>query len=263
MKEHSLALKLIQVLANYPRHKWLFRISLSFFVLISITLLVTDPVLQNPSYHVLADTRPWLFTPNFADVISNLPFALVGLAGLLYCLRKNTHTSLSWQVYFIGLILVAAGSGYYHWNPNNQTLVWDRLPMTICFMSLFSALLVDNVSQQLEKPLLPASLLIGASSVIYWHYTGDLRFYAAIQFGTLAAIPLILYLYKSQYTHRNYLLYGLVFYVLAKILELNDSQIFELSVGVISGHTAKHLFAAAATYCIYLMLKKRRPIEYD
>lgn len=259
MKEYSLPLKFIQALANDPKHKWLFRIFLSFVVLISVALLVTDPVLQKPSYHLLADIRPWLFIPNAADVISNLPFALLGLAGLLYCLRKNTHISFSWQVYFIGLILVAAGSGYYHWNPNNQTLVWDRLPMTICFMSLFSALLGDNVSQRLEKPLLPASLLIGASSVIYWHYTGDLRFYAVIQFGTLAAIPLILFLYKSQYTLRHYLLYALVFYILAKILELNDNRIFELSAGVISGHTAKHLLAATATYCIYLMLKKRQP----
>ncbi|TXL20566.1 hypothetical protein [Bathymodiolus platifrons methanotrophic gill symbiont] len=125
-------------------------------------------------------------------------------------------------------------------------------------MSLFMALIVDNISAQLEEYLLPASLLLGASSVIYWHYTGDLRFYAFIQLGTLAAIPLILFLYKSPYTLSHYLLYGLVFYALAKILELNDKPIFELSSGAISGHTAKHLFAAIATYCVYLMLKKRR-----
>lgn len=94
--------------------------------------------------------------------------------------------------------------------------------MTLCFMSLFMALIVDNISAQLEEYLLPASLLLGASSVIYWHYTGDLRFYAFIQLGTLAAIPLILFLYKSPYTLSHYLLYGLVFYALAKILELND-----------------------------------------
>ena len=253
-----MTLKNIEVLVNHPRHKWLIRISLSFMILLGIGLLVTDPVLQQSSYHLLADTRPWLFIPNFADVISNLPFALIGLTGLFYSLSKNREISLSWRVYFIGLILVAAGSSYYHWNPNNQTLVWDRLPMTVCFMSLFVAILVDNVSTQLENWLLPSSILLGATSVIYWHYTGDLRFYAFIQFGTLAAIPLILFLYKSQYTHRHYLLYGLAFYALAKVLELNDSRIFELSSRIISGHTVKHLLAAAATYCVYLMLKKRQ-----
>lgn len=256
---YQLPLKPIAKLANHPRHKWLLRISLIFCTLFGIGLLVTDPVLQKSSYHLLADTRSLLFIPNFADVISNLPFAVIGYIGLSYSLQNKREISLSWRIYFIGLILVAGGSSYYHWNPNNQTLVWDRLPMTICFMSLFVALLVDNVSTQLEKLFLPASILIGASSVIYWDYTGDLRFYAFVQFGTLAAIPLILWLYKSRYTHSYYLIFGLIFYALAKILELSDSRIFELNGGLISGHTAKHLLAAAATYCVYLMLIKRQP----
>ena len=259
MKVYPQTLKTIAVLANHPRHKWLIRVSLGFIILLSIALLITDPVLQKSDYHLLADNRSWLFIPNFADVISNLPFAIIGLAGLFYCLNNRSDMSLSWRVYFIGLILVAAGSSYYHCNPNNQTLVWDRLPMTICFMSLFVALLVDNVSRQLENWLLPSSILLGATSVIYWDYTGDLRFYAFIQFATLAAIPLILLLYKSQYTHRYYLIYGLALYGLAKIFELIDSRIFTLSGGIISGHTVKHLLAATATYCVYLMLKKRQP----
>ena len=129
--------------------------------------------------------------------------------------------------------------------------------MTVCFMSLFVALLSENISARFEKSLLPAAILLGISSVIYWRYTGDLRFYAFIQFGTLMAIPAILYRYKSQYSHRHYLLYGLLFYILAKVFELNDKFIFELSGQLFSGHTVKHLFAAAATYCVYLMLKKR------
>ncbi len=257
---YPLTLKTLANLANHPRHQWLIRISLGFIVLVSIALLITEPVLQKSSYHLLADKLSWLFIPNFADVISNLPFAIIGLAGLFYCLRRPGETSLAWQVYFIGLVLVAAGSSYYHWNPNNQTLVWDRLPMTLCFMSLFVALLIEHISFRFEKIILLASLLLGISSVVYWHYTGDLRFYGLVQFGTLAAIPLILLLYKSQYTHRYYLIYGLAFYALAKIFELNDSRIFALSDGLISGHTVKHLLAAAATYCVYLMLKKRRAV---
>jgi len=237
---------------------WLIRISLCFIVLMIAVYLVTDPVLQKTSYHLLADNRSWLLIPNFSDVISNIPFAIIGWLGLLFCLSNRNDTSLSWQIYFMGLILVAAGSSYYHWNPNNQTLVWDRLPMTICFMSLFVALLGEHISFQYEKIMLPASLLLGVFSVIYWQYTGDLRFYGLVQFGTLAAIPLILLLYRSKYTQRHYLIYGMVCYGLAKMMELNDSRIFELTSGLISGHTAKHLFAAAASYYIYLMLNKRQ-----
>lgn len=250
-----------KLLASNSRHKWPARISLVFFVLASFGLLLTDPVLQQSSYHLLADNRSWLFIPNFADLISNFPFAFIGIAGLFYSQRTNREISLSWQVFFTGLILVAAGSSYYHWNPNNQTLVWDRLPMTLCFMSLLVALIRENISSQLEKPLLPIALLLGISSVIYWQVTGDLRFYAIIQFGTLVAIPLILYFYQSPYTHRHYLVYGLLFYFLAKILELNDSRVYEWSQQLISGHTAKHLFAAAGIYYIYLMLKNRRLIK--
>ncbi len=242
------------------RHKFL-SISITFIILIISILLITDPLPQNPNYHLLRDNRQWFAIPNFADVISNLPFAMVGLLGLLFCFRNSGKTSLSWQVFFIGLIFVAAGSSYYHWQPNNQTLVWDRLPMTVCFTSLFVALLTEHISVRFEKYLLSIAILLGLSSVIYWHYTDDLRFYAFIQFGTLAAMPSILYFNKSRFSHRHYLLYGLLFYILAKVFELNDKFIFEISGQLFSGHTAKHLFAATATYCVYLMLKKRHPVQ--
>ncbi|MBT4146166.1 MAG: hypothetical protein HOE45_04695 [Gammaproteobacteria bacterium] len=116
----------------------------------------------------------------------------------------------------------------------------------------------EHISFQYEKIILPAGLLLGVFSVIYWQYTGDLRFYGLVQFGTLAAIPLILLLYRSKYTQPHYLIYSMVCYGLAKMMELNDSRIFELTNGLISGHTAKHLLAAAASYYIYLMLNKRQ-----
>ena len=36
-------------------------------------------------------------------------------------------------MFFLGLFLTGFGSGYYHWEPTNDTLVLDRLPMTILF----------------------------------------------------------------------------------------------------------------------------------
>lgn len=239
------------------RHKWL--ISIAFIILFISVILITAPIPQDPGYHLLSNDRNWFGIPNFADVISNLPFALIGLVGLFLCTDNNA--SSSWLTFFIGLILIALGSSYYHLDPNNQTLVWDRLPMMISFMSLFAALLSENVPGCNNKTVLPIAVLLGLSSVIYWHYTNDLRFYGFMQLAPLAAIPLILYLYKGQFSHRCYLMYGLLFYILAKVFELADRFIFELTGQLFSGHTIKHLLAAAATYCIYLMLKKRHIIN--
>jgi len=248
----------VNMLSNNPKQKHLLLLSTSFCLIILAILIATDPVPQDLVYHLLIDQRQWFTVPNFANIISNLPFATIGLSGFFLTL-KNKETSTSWYLFFIGLFLVALGSSYYHLHPNNQTLIWDRLPMTICFMSLFSALCAENISSRYETVILSVAISLGLSSVIYWHYTNDLRFYALIQFGALLSIPLILSFYKSQYSHSHYLLYGLLFYILAKVFELNDSLIFELTDHLLSGHTIKHLLAAAATYCVYLMLKKRLP----
>jgi hypothetical protein len=224
-------------------------------------LLLTDPIPQNPAYHLLADHRHWLGTSNFANVFSNLPFAIVGLIGLFLNAENNAKTKRSWQIFFIGLIAVAVGSSYYHLNPNNQTLVWDRLPMMISFMALFVALLIENMPEYKERTALPIAVLLGLSSVIYWDITDDLRFYGFMQFAPLLAIPLMLYLFNGRYSHRNYLAYALVFYILAKVFELTDSFIFELTGQIVSGHTIKHLLAAVATYCIYVMLKQRHILK--
>jgi hypothetical protein len=49
------------------------------------------------------------------------------------------------------------------------------------------------------------------------------------------------------------------FYVLAKILEETDREVFALG-HIVSGHTLKHLAAAAAGYWILRMLQKRKII---
>jgi len=243
------------MLTILKRNKVIFIAALIFLFFIS---LISSPISQNPAYHLLADNRNWFSTANFANVYSNLPFGIIGIMGVLSASKNSSKAKLSWLTFFIGLVFVTVGSSYYHLNPNNQTLVWDRLPMMISFMGLFVALLAENVPGINEKPVLPVAVLLGLSSVIYWSYTDDLRFYGFMQFAPLIAIPVILFLCKGCYTHRSYLLYGLFFYILAKVFELTDKFIFQLSGQLISGHTIKHLLAAMATYCIYLMLKKRR-----
>lgn len=238
-----------------PSIVWLL---IGFIILFIAIVQTTVPMPQDNAYHQFADKRSWLSLPNFFDIISNLPFAGIGAAGLILCLKDNPRLIIaSWSVFFAGLTLVCVGSGYYHWQPNNATLFWDRLPMTISFMALLSALLTENVWPRQEPLLLPCALLLGIASVVYWRVCHDLRFYAFVQFGTLLAIPLVVVLGKKRYTHRHYLLYGLLFYILAKVLEVNDREIFLLTGQSLSGHTLKHLAAAAATFCVYRMLKLR------
>ena len=229
----------------------------------SFALVMSLKTLQQPlEYHNFADRRAFFRLPNFLDVASNLAFLFVGIFGLNICL-KNRLGSLryAWLVLFAGITLVSVGSAYYHLNPNNQTLVWDRLPMTIGFMGLFAALIGEYISERLSVFLLVPALLLGASSVIYWHLFDDLRFYIWVQLIPLLTIPVIMILFRPKYSHQWMLLAALGCYALAKISELFDKEIFSLSQDLLSGHTIKHLLSAFGCLTIVLMLQKRKLLE--
>jgi hypothetical protein len=105
--------------------------------------------------------------------------------------------------------------------------------------------------------------LLGVASVLQWNWSelrgeGDLRFYAAVQaYATL--VVLLALLFPARYTESRYLGYVVAFYALAKLLELFDKPIFA-ALRVVSGHTLKHLAAAAAGYAILRMIEKRQPV---
>lgn len=225
------------------------------------SLLTVDPIRQDVSYHAFADTRLFFGIHNCLDVVSNLPFLIIGILGLRLCFRSELgELSHAWVLFFIGVGLVSVGSAYYHWNPNNESLVWDRLAMTIAFMALFAALLGEYLHQRVGKLLLWPLVLIGLASVVYWHSADDLRMYAWVQFFPLLVIPLLMLMFDSMYTLNRLILLALGWYVLAKIVEFNDSFILEATTGVVSGHTLKHIFAAAGAYSFYLMLSRRKYI---
>jgi hypothetical protein len=225
--------------------------------------LFAGPIPQDQSFHVLADRRVLLGVPNFADVASNLLFLLVGMIGMLWCGRDCAGARSSWMAFFLGVALVFFGSGYYHLAPHDDSLVWDRLPMTVAFMGLFAALLSEHVPGRIELPLLAAAIGVGIASVLLWKHTGDLRVYIWVQGVGLLAIPYVLAVYPGRYTHRRYLFYGLGFYLISKAAELSDHLIFAWTSEVVSGHTLKHLLAAGAPYCVYLMLKKRKSVSSE
>ena len=219
------------------------------------------PIPQDPAYHRLADSRAFLHIPNFLNVATNVAFLIVGMLGLRLCFaRKIDGATRSWTMFFLGTFLVAFGSGYYHWNPDNSTLVWDRLPMTIAFMALFAALVAEHIRPDIERITLRIALAVGIISVGWWHYTDDLRLYGWVQFAPLVAIVYMLIAYRGRYSHRSYLMGGLIFYALAKAFEMGDSVIYSATDGAISGHSIKHVLAAGSPYCVYLMLRKRKAV---
>jgi hypothetical protein len=216
------------------------------------------PIPQDPAYHLFADVRTFLGIQNFGNVASNIAFLLVGAVGTLWCYRNpGTEAVRSWTVFFIGVALIFFGSGYYHYTPGDESLVWDRLPMTMAFMGLFAALLSEHLGKDFEYRLLIPAVVVGIASVVWWKVTDDLRVYIWVQLTPMLAIPYVIAVFPGRYTHRHYLLYGVGLYALAKVAEYNDREFYVLVSGAMSGHSLKHLVAAAATYCVYLMLRWR------
>lgn len=231
-------------------------------VLVALALLAlwSQPAFdQDPAYHRFVDQRSWFGIPNFFDVLSNLPFLLVGILGLWQCQYLPALSGrLPWRIFFCGVALVSVGSGYYHWSPNNWTLVWDRLPMTMGFMGLVTALLAEHVSERAARWLLWPAVMFGVASVWYWYFFQDLRWYYGIQLAPMLMMIAIPVLFRARYSHRALLLLTLVLYGLAKYAEYHDGEIYAL-LGF-SGHTLKHGLAAAACASLWWMLRVRQPV---
>jgi hypothetical protein len=256
---------------------WVYRWRLLLIGALAIASIIVlgymPPLPQPQSYHHFADDRTLLGVPNCLNVVSNLPFLIVGAWGLWFVARGSygpgepfIQRIERWPfvLLFLGIGLTGFGSAYYHLQPDNDRLVWDRLPMSLAFMSLFAAVLAERIDVKLGVGLLLPFVALGVGSVLYWHVTeqqgrGDLRPYYFAQFYPMLALPLLLLLLPPRYTRTGDLVIALGWYVLAKACEHpGDAAIYALG-HVISGHTLKHLAAAAGAYWVLRMLQKRRP----
>jgi len=240
-------------------------------VLIALTILVTvgvflaGPIPESGSYHDFADKRALGGIPYCLNVISNLPFIAVGIVGLIMT-GKSVVPRLVLLVYsalFAGVLLTGLGSAYYHIDPDNNTLVYDRIPMTVVFMSLLSATVSEYIDLKPGAALLGPLVFIGVTSVLWWHYTeirgaGDLRLYVLVQYYPMLLIPLILWLFPSGRSARrgSYLLWVVIWYLIAKVFDVLDRMIYAFT-GFISGHSLKHLAAAVATFYLVKLFQSK------
>lgn len=241
-------------------------LTIALLMLVIGLLMPATP--QPQSYYQFADQRSYFSIPNALNVLSNISFALAGIWGLYLLFSPGTIQFIDnrerwlWMAISLGLILVGWGSCYFHLAPSNSRLVWDRLPMTIVFMSFVAVLVSDRISSQLGFYLWPFLLGIGIYSVLQWQAselngTGNVLLYAAVQ-GYTAIVAVVMLMMPSRYTKSRELVIVILFYVLAKVFEMYDTKISMLSAGIISGHTLKHLAAAMAGVWIIRIMWKRK-----
>jgi len=237
------------------------------FLPIVFVFAFVDPIPQWPEYHQFVDGRTLLGLANAHNVISNLGLLIVGAWGTMFVLTPSGKTAAGklqtpYLVFFVGLILTGLGSAYYHYSPGGQTLIWDRLPMTIMFMGLFTSIIGEILNPRLAHRLLIPLLVTGIGSVLWWAWTetigaGDLRLYAVVQFVPPVLIIFMLLAFPTPRHYAPYIVGTLLLYVLAKLCEQFDAEIYTV-LGSMSGHSLKHWLSAAASGSVLSMLIRRR-----
>lgn len=221
------------------------------------------PIAQPAGYHDLADQRTLLGIAHFWNVASNLPFLVIGALGLQLLVQKREEAAAAWASVFAGSVLVAFGSAWYHADPRDATLIWDRVPIGVAFAGFFTALLVehfDGAARRLAHGLLVPLLVFSAAAIGWWYASGDLSLWIWVQAAPMLAVVLVLALLPGRYTHRRYLAYALACYTAAKLFELGDRELMHWTGGLVSGHVMKHLAAAAGVWFFYVMLRERRAL---
>jgi hypothetical protein len=217
-----------------------------------LALLAVPPIPQPQDYHLFADRQTLLGIPNFWNVVSNVFFVIVGALGLRV-------PGLSAKIFFLGVFLTGFSSSYYHWNPNDAGLFWDRLPMSVAFMAILANQIEERIDEKAGRLLLWPLVALGVISLLMWRQTDDLRLYGWVQFFPVVVLPMMFWLFPAKFTGTGYWYAGAALYIGAKLLEHFDATI-QSALHVMSGHPLKHVVAAAACYAILLAFQMRKPI---
>jgi len=233
------------------------KLIVGFTALCVAAAFLLPAVPQPTAYHHFADQRADFGVERFLDVASNAGFLIAGLLGLGLIIGRRVRFQFEierwpYLVFFVGILVTAFGSAYYHLAPDNDRLFWDRLPMTIAFMALVSSQIVDRISVRAGLALLVPMLLVGLASVVYWRVTeqrgaGNVLPYAILQAYAVVVLLLLAMLQPSRYTRGSDLFWIFGWYVASKLLEHFDAQVLALAQ-VVSGHTLKHLAASVAGF---------------
>lgn len=230
-----------------------------------LALALLGPFVANPAdAHGFADRRALWGLPNALDVLTNLPFAIAGAWGLLALRRAPQGPMFAVQragaaLFFIGLLVTAVGSGYYHFAPDDAGLAVDRAAMSVAFAGLLALLAAARVSDRAGRALGAAMLVAGPLGVLAWFSTGNVLGWAVVQFGGMALVLLVLATGADRLaTLPVRWAWVLAAYAVAKLLEVNDHAILEASGQLLSGHSLKHAVAALAAWPVISALDAQR-----
>jgi hypothetical protein len=248
--------------SGLPRVPGLSRGEIGLLIAACLGLLIAifgPSVAQPAHYHAFADQRVLLGLPLAMDVLSNLPFAIAAVWGLLASHRSpSLANSLGDKsqaalaalsaLFFGGLLVTAICSGYYHLQPDNPTLAIDRLGMVIAFAGLLGVAVADRVSSRAGIATAGLVLATGPLTVGIWADSGNLLPWVLLQGGGMLLIALLAVCRPLKDSWGLHLLPVVIVYAAAKLFEVGDHQVFEWTHGMISGHSLKHIVAAFAAW---------------
>ena len=243
-----------------PRRR---EVALLLAVVLMACLALAGPALpQSASFHDFADQRAWGPMPHAMDVLSNLPFVVWGVAGLWALARAVRLRAIGSApaglaaLFFVGLVATAGVSAYYHWQPDNAGLVWDRSGMLLAFAGLLGLAAVQGVSRRAGITLAAAVLTLGPVTIQVWAVSGNLLPWGMLQIGGMALILALAWLQPALPASGLQIRWTLVIamYALAKMLELADHPVFDLTGQLVSGHSLKHGVASLAAWPVVLAI---------
>ncbi len=226
-----------------------------------LALAVGGPPLHDSLHqHAFADQRTWVGLPCALDVLSNLPFAIAGLWGLVLLRRAHgagrtlghppqdaVSRGLA-ALFFGGLICTAVGSALYHVRPDDDGLLWDRLGMVLPFAGLLGLAVHSRVSARAGLCAAGVVLAAGMAAVLWWARSGQLLPWAVVQLGGMLVVLALSLLPRRTGTLAPHLGAVIALYGAAKLFEAADHAVFQATQQWLSGHSIKHLLAAAAAW---------------
>ena len=227
---------------------------------------------QADHYHDFADQRPLLGLVNAADVLSNLPFLLLGVWGLLATCKTPAETLRSqggtpWLLLvFGGLVLTALGSSYYHLLPGDVRVFWDRMGMVPVFAGVLGLALQSLLNTRSAWLSALCVLLGGPLALWIWLQTGQLLPWAVLQ-GAGMVLLVVLAVWQQRSPPAAQLIRWplaaiVAWYALAKLFELGDAAVWAGSGHLVAGHALKHLAAALAVLPLLRSLQQLRHLAH-
>jgi hypothetical protein len=229
-----------------------------------LVVALAGPHVAQPAHiHDYADQRAVWGIPCALDVLSNLPFALMGALGLFQLARlprqaPDRAQRLCAGLFFAGLLVTALGSSWYHLRADDPGLAVDRIAMSVAFAGLLGLLAATRISGRSGIALAIALLVLAPLSVLAWLLTGNVLAWAVVQFGGLLLVlllPATVPPLPGALDVRWILVVAA--YALAKLFELADHVVYAATGELLSGHTIKHVAAALAAWPVLAAIAQR------